>query len=100
MGLDVEILYVALALRYRVAEVPVTWTEVPGSKVDLVRDSLHGAGHRVRSFGLFGGCGGCRASFTASVSIPVPRRWRGIHGMAKAQGTSRAAASASAPSPQ
>ena len=37
---DVEILYVALALRYRVAEVPVTWTEVPGSKVDLVRDSL------------------------------------------------------------
>ena len=37
---DVEILYVALALRYKVAEVPVTWTEVPGSKVDLVRDSL------------------------------------------------------------
>ena len=37
---DVEILYVALALRYRVAEVPVTWTEVPGSKIDLVRDSL------------------------------------------------------------
>jgi len=37
---DVEILYVALALRYRVAEVPVNWTEVPGSKVDLARDSL------------------------------------------------------------
>ena len=33
---DVEILYVAFALRYRVAEVPVTWTEVPGSKIDLV----------------------------------------------------------------
>jgi dolichyl-phosphate beta-glucosyltransferase len=37
--LDVEFLAVAHRRGYRIAEVPVTWSEVPGSKVKLVRDS-------------------------------------------------------------
>lgn len=36
---DIEILALALRCRYQVAEVPVRWSEVPGSKVDLLRDS-------------------------------------------------------------
>jgi dolichyl-phosphate beta-glucosyltransferase len=36
---DVELLYVAERLGYRVLEVPVNWHEVPGSKVRLIRDS-------------------------------------------------------------
>lgn len=32
---DVELLYVAQRMRYPVAEVPVHWTEIPGSKVNL-----------------------------------------------------------------
>lgn len=35
---DLEILAFAHALRYRIAEVPVSWREVPGSKVRLLRD--------------------------------------------------------------
>jgi len=37
--LDVEFLAVADRLGYRIAEVPVSWSEVPGSKVRLLRDS-------------------------------------------------------------
>jgi dolichyl-phosphate beta-glucosyltransferase len=36
--LDLELLAWARALRYRVAEVAVSWAEVPGSKLRLVRD--------------------------------------------------------------
>ena len=36
---DVELLYLAARRSYCVAEVPVNWHEVPGSKVRLVRDS-------------------------------------------------------------
>ncbi len=36
---DVEILYLAERLGYRVVEIPVNWRDVPGSKVHLVRDS-------------------------------------------------------------
>ena len=37
-GFDVEALILARALGYAVAEVPVTWRHVPGSKVRLFRD--------------------------------------------------------------
>lgn len=36
---DVEILFLARKLGARIAEVPINWTNVPGSKVNLVRDS-------------------------------------------------------------
>jgi dolichyl-phosphate beta-glucosyltransferase len=35
---DVEILSLALARGYKVAEVPVAWREIPGSKVRILRD--------------------------------------------------------------
>jgi dolichyl-phosphate beta-glucosyltransferase len=35
---DIEVLALAHRLNYRVAEIPVSWAEVPGSKVRLVRD--------------------------------------------------------------
>jgi dolichyl-phosphate beta-glucosyltransferase len=37
---DVELLLLARAHRIPVAEVPVAWTEIPGSKLSVVRDSL------------------------------------------------------------
>lgn len=37
---DVEVLVRAQKLEYRVAEVPVSWSEKPGSKVNLFTDSL------------------------------------------------------------
>lgn len=37
---DVEILALAIKNGYRIAEVPITWLNSPGSKVDPVRDSL------------------------------------------------------------
>ena len=37
---DVEILYLARREGYKIVEVPINWTNVPGSKVDLVKDSL------------------------------------------------------------
>ncbi len=36
---DVELLYVALRLGYRVKEVPINWYYFPGSRVRMVRDS-------------------------------------------------------------
>jgi dolichyl-phosphate beta-glucosyltransferase len=39
--IDVEVLLEANRLGYRIAEVPVTWTEIPGSKVRLCRDGWH-----------------------------------------------------------
>jgi dolichyl-phosphate beta-glucosyltransferase len=38
---DVEVLVMAQLRGLRVAEVPVNWTHQPGSRVNLVRDSLH-----------------------------------------------------------
>lgn len=35
---DLEILYLAAKLGYRVAEVPVTWIDAPGSKVDTTKE--------------------------------------------------------------
>ena len=37
---DLEILYLASKLGYRVAEVPVSWVDAPGSKVDATREAL------------------------------------------------------------
>lgn len=37
---DVEVLALALRHRYRISEVPLTWTAVPESKVNVVRDGL------------------------------------------------------------
>jgi dolichyl-phosphate beta-glucosyltransferase len=39
-GFDVEILYLARRLGYHVAEVPVFWAHVPGSKVQPFQDSF------------------------------------------------------------
>ncbi len=39
-GFDLELLYLAQRMNYRVKEVPVHWTHVGGSKVHLVRDSV------------------------------------------------------------
>ena len=39
-GFDVEILYICHKKGYRIVEVPVNWTDVPGTKVRLIRDSL------------------------------------------------------------
>jgi len=38
---DVEILFLARKAGYKIAEVPINWTDVPGSKVNLVKDSIH-----------------------------------------------------------
>ncbi len=37
---DVEILHLARLLNYRVVECPVSWQEVPGSKVRIISDSI------------------------------------------------------------
>jgi dolichyl-phosphate beta-glucosyltransferase len=39
-GFDVEVLYLCQRYGYRIAEVPVNWTDIAGSKVNLIRDSL------------------------------------------------------------
>ncbi len=39
-GFDLELLYVAQRRGYRIAEVPVNWSDQPGSKVRLMRDGL------------------------------------------------------------
>ncbi|MEQ1793628.1 MAG: dolichyl-phosphate beta-glucosyltransferase [Nitrospira sp.] len=39
-GFDLELLFVAQQRGYRIAEVPVNWTDQPGSKVRILRDSL------------------------------------------------------------
>ncbi len=39
-GFDVELLYICRRKGLRIAEVPVNWTDIPGTKVKLVRDSL------------------------------------------------------------
>lgn len=36
---DVELLFLARRQGYTIAEVPINWTNIPGSKVDLVKDS-------------------------------------------------------------
>lgn len=40
-GFDLELLYIAGHRGYRLAEVPINWTDQPGSKVRVARDGLH-----------------------------------------------------------
>lgn len=39
-GFDVELLFLARARGYHIAEIPVQWRHVPGSKVDPLRDAV------------------------------------------------------------
>lgn len=39
-GFDLELLYIARCRGYRIAEVPVNWTDQPGTKVWVLRDGL------------------------------------------------------------
>jgi dolichyl-phosphate beta-glucosyltransferase len=39
-GFDLELLYLAQQRGYRVAEIPVNWSDQPGSKVRVLRDGL------------------------------------------------------------
>jgi glycosyltransferase involved in cell wall biosynthesis len=41
-GFDLEVLYVARKLGYRIAEVPVDWHHKEGTKVDPIKDSIEG----------------------------------------------------------
>jgi glycosyltransferase involved in cell wall biosynthesis len=41
-GFDLEILYIARKLGYKIAEVPVDWHHKEGTKVDPVKDSIEG----------------------------------------------------------
>lgn len=41
-GFDLEVLYVAQKLGFRIAEVPVDWHHKEGTKVDPVKDSIEG----------------------------------------------------------
>ncbi|MFN8388893.1 MAG: flippase-like domain-containing protein [Bdellovibrionota bacterium] len=56
---DVEVLFLARKAGFKIAEVPVNWTNIPGSKVNLMKDSLLMARDivRFRLRGLFGGYG-------------------------------------------
>jgi dolichyl-phosphate beta-glucosyltransferase len=47
-GFDVEVLYLSHKKGYRIAEVPVNWTDVPGTKVSLLSDSLKMFGDLLR----------------------------------------------------
>jgi dolichyl-phosphate beta-glucosyltransferase len=47
---DVEILYLARLYHYKIAEVPVNWHNVPGSKVNVVTDSIKMLGEVFRIF--------------------------------------------------
>ena len=57
-GFDVEVLYIAKELGYRVADVPVRWNDVPGTKVSMAL--------AIKSF-----------------EDPVKVRWNGIRGRYK-----------------
>jgi dolichyl-phosphate beta-glucosyltransferase len=39
-GFDLEVLYVARRRDYRIAEIPINWTDQPGSKVRVIRDGV------------------------------------------------------------
>jgi dolichyl-phosphate beta-glucosyltransferase len=47
-GFDVEALFVARALGYRILEIPVDWQHVPQSRVDPLRDTLRMVGDVLR----------------------------------------------------
>ena len=45
---DVEILFLAVQMKFIIAEVPVRWSDVPGSKMSLLRDALQVARELIR----------------------------------------------------
>ena len=45
---DAELFYLARRLGYRIAEVPVTWTDQPNTKVRVARDALSAFGELLR----------------------------------------------------
>ncbi len=47
-GFDIEALFIARRLGYRIAEVPVRWNHVDGTKVSIARDSIDMFGDIVR----------------------------------------------------
>jgi glycosyltransferase involved in cell wall biosynthesis len=47
-GFDPEVLFLAHKLRFRTVEVPVRWSHSEGTKVRMVRDSLHMLGELAR----------------------------------------------------
>jgi dolichyl-phosphate beta-glucosyltransferase len=47
-GFDVEILYIARKLGYRIYEVPITWSHRESSRVDPIRDTMRMLGDIVR----------------------------------------------------
>lgn len=64
---DIEILALAHRLGYRIAEVPVSWSDVPGSKVRLMRDS----------WGMFCGLWRLRRSLRRrAADHPYPPSWQ------------------------
>lgn len=58
-GFDVELLFLARRLGYRIIEVPVNWSDVGGTKVRLLRDSFRMFGEvlRIRLTNITGGYG-------------------------------------------
>ncbi len=61
-GFDVELLFVAQRLGYRIKEVPVTWDYRHSRRVNLLRDSLRGLRElvEIRAADLRGAYGGDR----------------------------------------
>ncbi len=47
-GFDLELLYIAQRWGYRIAEVPINWTDQPGSKVRVFSDGLRMLGELLR----------------------------------------------------
>jgi hypothetical protein len=47
-GFDVEVLFLARRLGYRIAEIPVYWEHAPGSKVQPLQDSFRMFGDVLR----------------------------------------------------
>lgn len=47
-GFDLEVLYVAKKLGYKIAEVPVDWHHKEGTKVDPIKDSIEGLNGLIR----------------------------------------------------
>ena len=69
---DIEVLALAWRLGYRIAEVPVRWNEMPGSKVRLLRDGWEMAWGLLRLRRAFKGSRAGRAR-----SAVEPAKWRG-----------------------
>jgi len=50
-GFDPEVLFLAHKMGYRIAEVPVNWQDVVGSKVNVLKDSLRMFADLFRGYG-------------------------------------------------